>query len=498
MRWSALLDDEYAVRQQLEQDLKPSTHTLFDEFSPNPGGQTRFFDYAPLTSIEPMEARYLAALGGIGSGKSYCGAAWASSRAILDPKARGMITAGDFGQLSRATLVTLAEVCQKFDIPLDPCRATVEDTAMAIANRRYCYLGKDRAFVYVLSMNLFAGSSQTARGLQIRWVWADEPAYVSEQAFQTLDGRLGRGPGTMKGQGLLTTSPNGFNWVYDRFADPRRNEDLQRLYVMFSMKTRENIAALGEDYVAGLEANYTDELAAQELEGEFINTVSGRAYKYFDRQKHALADDDAEILEYDPLLDLHVSFDFNYSPACCVLAQQRGNEIHFFQEFYCMDSDTWELSALVTEAIDKGKHQAEIYIYGDASGSARTAVSRQSNWDIVFAAFKDIGYHTGEYGRLHRKFDKANPPVKNRINSCNCLFKADRVYVDLDSCPELVKDWEVVGLAKQGDKADLDKSDPLRTHPSDAAGYLMHRLFPYKNAAIDLRQGRRPVRGIAS
>jgi hypothetical protein len=492
--WGGLLQDEYRVRAAIEFELGDRGPTLLEEFKPNPGGQARFFERFPLTSIEPDDCRFSALIGGIGSGKSYCGAAWAISRALLDPKSRGLIAANSFGQLSRASLMTLVEVCRQFNIPLEPSAASVEDTALAIANRQRCYIGSERAFVYVLSLNSFMGNTQAARGLQIRWTWIDEAAYASEQAFQTLDGRLGRGPGTMKGQGMLTTSPNGFNWLYDRFADPLRADDRKLLYVMYSCSTRENIAGLGEDYVRSLEANYTDELAAQELEGAFINTVVGRTYKYFDRPTHALQGEDSALLDYDPLLDLHIGFDFNYSPAVCVLSQRRGDEIHFFKEFYICDSDTHELATDLCDWIAAADHQAEIHLYGDASGHARTAVSRITNWDLVFDAFRSIGF-TVEVGNLHRHIPKANPPVLSRVNSCNCLFRNNRVYVDLAGCPELVKDWEMVAFDK--DKVAIDKSDSMRTHPSDAAGYLMHTLYPYKKVASTLRHDR-AIKGIAA
>lgn len=493
--WNGLLQDEYETRAAIEFETTESSITLFEEFKPNPGGQTRFFERFPLESIEPDAARWSLLCGGIGSGKSYCGAAWVVSRALLDPKSRGMITANSFGQLSRSSLVTLVEICRQFNVPLEPYRESVEDTALAIANRQRCYIGPERSFIYVMSMNSFTGSTQAARGLQIRYVWSDETAYAGEQAFQTLDGRLGRGPGTLKGQGMITTSPNGFNWLYDRFADPNRGDDRKSLYVMFSCSTRENVAGLGEDYVRSLEANYTDELAAQELEGAFINTVVGRAYKYFDRARHALQGEDAALIAYDRFLDLHVSFDFNYSPAVCVLAQRRGNEVHFFKEFYVIDSDTHELSTLLCDWIGEAGHQADVHLYGDASGAARSAVSRSTNWDLVFDAFRSAGY-TIDRGNLHRHIPKANPPVLNRINSCNCLFRGDRVYVDLLSASELCKDFEMVSFSQQ--KAELDKSDAMRTHPSDAAGYLLHTLYPYKKVAEQIRRDRSGLKGIAA
>lgn len=426
------------------------------------------------------------------SGKSYSGAVWACSRALLDPASRGLITANTFGQLSRATLIELAHVCSDYGIPLEPWRGSLEDTALAIANMQRCYIGEQRAFVYVLSMNSFMGKTQAARGLQVRWCLADECSFAQEKAFLTLDGRLGRGPGSLKGQGAIATSPNGFNWLYDRFADPQRSEEKQKLYVMVSCSTRENVKHLGEDYVAGLQANYTDELAAQELEGAFINTQVGLIYKYFDRKRHALQGEDADILEYDPNLPLHVSFDFNYSPAICLLAQLRGNEIHFFSELYQLDSDTWELAATLTDWIADAGHNSDIHIYGDATGAARTAASRLSNWDIVFSAFKDIGYRPG--GRLHKRFAASNPPVVNRINSINCLFKQDRIYLDFGGCKELMKDFEMISWDGSG----IDKSDQLRSHLSDAAGYLCHTLYPFKAIASRSSGKQRPLKGLVA
>ena len=427
------------------------------------------------------------------SGKSYCGAAWACSRALLAPDARGMITANSFGQLARSTVVTLVEVCRKFDIPLEPYSDTVEENALAIVNRQRCFIGPKRAFSYVLSMSSFSGGTQAGRGLGVRWAWLDETGYSPEQAFLTLDGRLGRGPGTLKGQGLITTSPNGFNWLYERFGNPNRTEERKRIYVMFVIPTRENVAHLGEDYVQGLESNYTEELARQELEGAFINPAVGLIYKYFNRMFHALAGQDAEVLEYDNRLNLHVTFDFNYSPAVAIMAQVRGNEIHVFKEFYQLDSDTWQLSQTVVDWIDDRRHEADVLLYGDASGAARRSVSRLSDWDIIFQTFQKAGYTPGKYGRLHKRFDAANPPVANRINSMNCLFKQNRLFVDLEGCPELVKDFEQLTWKGEG----IDKTDKMRSHLSDALGYLVHKIAPFQAIAVRGAIGTKPVTGIA-
>jgi hypothetical protein len=149
---------------------------------------------------------------------------------------------------------------------------------------------------------------------------------------------------------------------------------------------------------------------------------------------------------------------------------------------------------MVTEWIKTSYHQSDIELFGDATGSARTAQSRLSSWDIVFDAFKQIGYTFGSYGRLHKKFDSINPLVINRINSVNCLFKQDRLYLDFENCKELIKDLEVLNYSGSG----IDKSDILRSHLSDAMGYMVHKLFPYRAIATRPGVSKKRIKGLAA
>lgn len=497
--WNSLLSWETATKQQIEveKNQKEEEITLFRDFRFNPGGQTRFKEltkWDTKESINNLSWRHLLLLGGIGSGKTTVGAAWAISRCIQDSQARGAIVANTFGQLSRSTILGLVEVCRKYNVPLEPYADSAEDQALRIVNSQRCYIGKDRAFVFVLSMGSFTGTTQAARGLQIRWYWGDELAYSPESAFLTLDGRLGRGVGSMQGQGVITTSPNSFNWLFDKFADPNRDARTTQLYQLIKVSSRENVIHLGEDYLSSLEANYTDELARQELLGDFVNSAVGLVYKYFDRRVHCLRDDDAEILEYDPNLPLMLSFDFNYSPAICVAAQQRQNEIHFFKEWFILDSDLWELTESVTDWIIENGDPASLLIFGDATGHARSANSRLSSWDIVTEQLKPITKYKPQ-GYLIKKFAKSNPHVINRIHSVNLLFKQNRCFLDFVECPNLIKDFEQVTYTP--DKA-IAKENALLSHLSDAAGYLIHSLYPFKREGHREKLGTKKPAGVAS
>jgi Intein splicing domain/Terminase large subunit, T4likevirus-type, N-terminal len=415
------------------------------------------------------------------SGKTHCGAIWAILRSLWFPNYRGLISANSFPQLYSSTLIGLIEACRKYNIPLTPWRDSVEENAIAIANARRCFVGKHRAFWRVLSIGAFTGKTQTGRGAEYQQIWLDEGAYAPEQGFQTLDGRLRSSHGYLC-QGLITTSPAGFNWLYRRFADPSRTVEMQRVYHMLVCRTLENRAHLGDDYVASLTANYTDALAAQELDAEFINSVVGRIYKKFARHVNGLTGVDAKMIAYKPALALHIAFDFNATPCVAVIAQQVYNEVHVFKEFFLLDADIDELCKDMCTWIELLRPQnKDLYLYGDASGRARSAVSKFSAWDIVNANFKKTGLE------IHKRYPASNPPVRDRVNAVNFVFRDQECFIDVDNCPELITDLEVLDFSETGG---IDKSDSLRSHLSDALGYLIYQLYGAKKLPAGMNQKR--------
>jgi hypothetical protein len=412
------------------------------------------------------------------SGKSACGAAFACSRALLDSSSRGLISANDYQQLRTSTLVALAEFCFRFNIPLRPfVDGDADATAEAIANKRSCKIFD--AHVLVISANKFTGTTKKAkeggRGLQIRWFWGDEWAYADASAFNTVNGRLGRGEGVLKALGLVTSSPNKnqpYNWLYDYFDDPGRNADRASMHRSIVLDTRENLKYLGEDYVKSLETAYTDELALIELRGQYATLSSGRVYKYFDRQQHILKGNDGVVLGYDRALDIHLSFDFNWNPATCIAAQLRGDELVVVKEFKLSNSDTFEMGEAVVEWLRSERHKTAIYFYGDASGNSRSANSKLTNWQILWGTFRDANYDP------IRRYGASNPGVLDSVLSVNNLFKQGRLYL-VDRCLELAKDLEQVQWSDDAGTT-IDKSNSDHTHLSDTLRYLVHTLFSYK------------------
>ena len=455
--------DELSNIIALSSQKRPKAIATLDNFCPMPGGQTAFVEL--VKSGDDFVGLHLR--GGIGSGKSRAGAWYCCYRALMDPLGRGLISANEYGQLETSTLVALAEFCQDYGIPLNPLGNSPEETAKMIASRRLCTIYE--AQFLVLSANKFDGgterSVQGGRGIEIKTAWLDEWCYASEMAFQTIIGRIGRGRGDLPGQFVITSSINRntpFNWTYDKFADEDRSEEIKKMYRSIPCLTSDN-TSLDPRYLATLEASYPPELVALELRGEYVATTIGRIFRYFKRSLHL--DGGIGVCSGVPL---HLSFDFNHSPATAIAAQKSGDCIFIIKEWYLMDSDTFELANKVLEWAKEQTGVFPLHLHGDASGKQRTANSKVTNWGIVKKKLRslDVGWR--------RHWQEVNPSVLDSIHSTNNLFYNDRLLIH-PSCKELIKDLESL---KFDDKGKLDKSDIKRSHLADCLRYLCHDLHP--------------------
>lgn len=109
----------------------------------------------------------------------------------------------------------------------------------------------------------------------------------------------------------------------------------------------------------------------------------------------------------------------------------------------------------------------EIRIYPDASGDGRRSVNA-STTDL--ALLKQAGFAVIA--------PAANPPVKDRINSMNAMFRnaegVRRYRVNVDRCPAYADGLEQQVWAANGEPDKTQDSD----HDNDAGGYFIHKEYP--------------------
>jgi hypothetical protein len=175
---------------------------------------------------------------------------------------------------------------------------------------------------------------------------------------------------------------------------------------------------------------------------------------------------------------------------CSILAQRVQETIYVLDEIVLPDSNTpaaCEAFLDRTERLGKNE-QVTVQIYGDATGNSRNTTASRTDWKIIRDFF------TGKKAAFNAsiRVGSSNPPVKDRINCvnarlCNSL-RERRLLVD-PSCRQLIRDLEQVTWrtdANGNPLVELDKSDPMRTHTSDALGYYVASEFPMQ-ASIGYR-----------
>ena len=261
-------------------------------------------------------------------------------------------------------------------------------------------------------------------------------------------------PGVVNGIGV-TTTPEGFKFVYETFArDPKPD------YSMVQASTYENAAmvkadgtpALPPDYIDSLKDTYPDELISAYLMGEFTNLTSGTVYNSFQRETNR----SRETLKPGEPIKLGMDFNVGNMAACAFVLREN--------DWHCVDEikggvDTPSMIKTMGERYEGHS----VTIYPDASGK---------NTSSKGVSLSDIGLLRGAGYAIRAR--PSNPRVKDRVLAVNMAFQNRRVFVNPETCPETARCLEQQPYNKQGEP---DKTTGL-DHQNDAFGYPLAYEMP--------------------
>lgn len=254
--------------------------------------------------------------------------------------------------------------------------------------------------------------------------------------------------GVVNGIGV-TTTPEGFRFVYDRFKqDPKPD------YSMVQASTYENEEFLPPDYIQSLTDTYPSGLISAYIRGQFVNMTSGSVYTSYDRLRH----DSKESIK--PRERLFIGMDFNVNNMAACVYVERDNALHCVEEI-SGGRDTPYVIDLIN---DRWKSQGhDIWVYPDASGK---------NASSKGASLSDINLLSMAGYAVQAK--DSNPRVKDRIMSVNKSFEDGRLFINSMRCPETAKCVEQQAYDKNGEP---DKKSGL-DHQTDAFGYPIAFRMP--------------------
>ncbi len=270
-------------------------------------------------------------------------------------------------------------------------------------------------------------------GLNLAWVLADEidtvAPSIADRAFPRILARL--------------------RWNTFGSNEAQKKTDRK----LIKMRTYDN-PHLPQDFITRLEENYEKGLLQAYLNGEFCNITTGQVYDRFNRTVHVT--DTLPDISNEPL---RIGLDFNIGNMNAVIGIAIGDKLLVVDEIKeSHDTDS------IAQEIKRRYPEQKIYVYPDASGGNRSTNASKTDIQILES-----------YGFMNQS-PKANPPVRDRVNSVQRLLENGKGQVRLQIHSSATKLIECLELQSYTEKGEPDK-DAGYDHMNDALGYITWRLF---------------------
>lgn len=412
----------------------------------------------PQTKFLAMPQKFKAFVSGFGGSKTWAGCAGLAKHFYEHPKINAGYFAPTYVQITDIFYPTVEEVASDWGMTAKIHKGNHE--VAVYQGRTYMGLIKCRSME----------DPGSIVGFKIGHAHVDEidvmPKEKAQHAWRKIIARMRYKVDGLKNGIDVTTTPEGFRFVFDQFYKlPRQDEKYRGMYGLIQASTYDNALFLPDDYIPSLLASYPPALIDAYINGQFVNLQTGTVYAQYNRKLNGCSDtiQDGEIL--------HIGLDFNVGKMAGIVHVKRNGQPRAVDEIV-NGYDTPDMIRKIKERFWKyegGKFTStrQIFIYPDASGGSRKSVNA-SETDI--ALLKAAGFSV--------KAPAANPPVKDRINAMNGMFlNADgerRYLVNADLCPTYAECLEQQAWAANGEP---DKSTG-HDHATDAGGYFIHSEFP--------------------
>ena len=405
----------------------------------------------PQAQFLALDRKFKALVSGFGTGKTWGGCADLCKFAWEWPGVNAGYFAPTYPMIRDIFFPTMEEVAADWGLEVDIHESNKEVHFYAG--------GQYRSTVICRSME----KPGSIVGFKIGKALVDEldvmPMLKAEHAWRKIIARLRQKEDGLQNGVSVTTTPEGFKFVYQQFVKQLRDKpDLKSLYGLVQASTYQNAKNLPADYIPSLLASYPPQLISAYIRGQFVNLASGNVYANFDRKLNHTPE---RIKENEAL---HVGMDFNVMNMTAAVSVVR-DDLPLTLEELTKVRDTPTMARMLKERYkDKGH---SVTIYPDASGG-NTSSKNASESDL--SILKQAGFQI--------RVNPANPAVKDRINAVDAMtLNAEgkrRWLVNTDACPDLTEAQEQQAWDKHGEPDKKTGHD----HPNDAVGYFLVKRWP--------------------
>ena len=398
-------------------------------------------------------------IGGVGSGKTFCGSLRGLTFALNWAGCKGLVGAMSEDLLNSTTKQKYVEHLENIGFK-EGVHWWYEDRRSVIR----LINGSSIKFKTLSDWRQFMSTEFT-------WIEFEEASFIDEITFKKLLTRLRE---FRKADWkdyyrsmFLHTNPQGRRgWIYKFFRN--KNTKIPS-YRCITASTREN-HHLGNSYVELLEDLYSAEEISEMIDGLDLDNDNTVAFPYFTQANIK------QGLDVDKSYPVILTCDFNYNPMCWYIVQEREGKWYIIKELIEQNILTSDMSKIVVEYL-RDKNVKSLTIMGDAHG--RDKKTNGSDYGIMLSTFSDAGID------CILRVQKANPRIKERLSILRGTIRNAKGEVSLfvdESCKKLIYNFEEAknnlatgGLREPTDKEiqDDDKKKYL-IHPIDAISYPIH------------------------
>ncbi len=318
-------------------------------------------------------------------------------------------------------------------------------------------------------IEFFSADSEKVHGAQRDRLFINECQFIHYEVARQLFIRT-------SGQIILDFNPTKRFWVDEKIIENKENEG--RFALLHS--TYIDNTFLSVEQVKEIESNKYD-LAWWQVYGEGITGSVKSGYEFYSHFTRA----NIVSREFDKDKAMHISFDFNVSPyiTATIIQAELVDDIWFcyvVKEFTLKNpyNKTEDLAQTIKNFISGTT--AQVFIYGDASGSNESTRVRQNEYDIIEAILRP--YLNVNSWRTVR----SNPRLKARRQFVNKILAGQwhiRLFID-KNCTHTIEDFENVLENPDGGKLKqrIKDSESGMTyepygHTSDSTDYSLCEMF---------------------
>lgn len=360
-------------------------------------------------------------LAGIGSGKTFLGGDIVYNF-LHFPKIKGFIGANTYDQLNTSTFTRIAEVLSTYGITE---YSDQSKTGLYVVNRQPPAKFTDMGFRFISYQNImtfwngttiFLGSLDNAKaheGKEFGWAILDETkdsdesdvkeiilARLRQNGLYIKDGRFAN-DGEPINPLYILTSPAKVDWINKWFKLDDNIEEIENLIYsdttyfkkQFDNKfctissTYHNQHNLPDNFIENKRFDYSEERFKALIYANPFSQTGGEYYSSFSRLNHV------KDCYLNKDLPLHITFDFNAVPYNTLLVFQ----IEYIENIYwvrfideiCLQNPHNSTEELCDTFMSKYQRQG-LFIYGDATGRARTIINKlyKNQYEIIFNKLK--------------------------------------------------------------------------------------------------------------